>query len=123
MFGAFMTSGTEKRARTSHLTIRLTPEERAAIDDAADRAGLTSGSYARQAVMGAPVLRQVRRPPVERRELARLLGEVGKIGSNLNQLARAANTGVLIYEGEIDTALGGLVEVRNAIMTALGREP
>jgi mobilization protein NikA len=118
-----MSHGSEKRARTCHLTIRLTPEERAAIDDAADRAGLTSGSYARQAVMGAPVPRQVRRPPVERRELARLLGELGKIGGNLNQLARAANTGVLLYESEIDVALGGLVEVRDAIMKALGRVP
>jgi len=101
-----MSSGSEKRARTSHLTIRLTPDERATIDDAADRAGLTAGSYARQAVMGAPAPRQVRRPPVERKELARLLGEVGKIGSNLNQLARAANSGVLVYTGEIDLALG-----------------
>jgi hypothetical protein len=118
-----MSSGTEKRVRGKHLTIRLTAEERAAIDDAADRAGLTSGSYARQAVMGAPVPRQVRRPPVERRELARLLGELGKIGGNLNQLARAANAGVIVYEGEIDTALGGLREVRDAIMQALGRAP
>jgi hypothetical protein len=118
-----MSSGTEKRARTSHLTIRLTPDERAAIDDAAGQAGLTSGSYARQAVMGAPVPRQVRRPPVERRELARLLGELGKIGGNLNQLARAANSGVLVYQGEIDTALGGLREVRDALLQALGRTP
>ncbi len=118
-----MSSGSEKRARTSHLTIRLTPDERTTIDDAADRAGLTTGSYARQAVMCAPVPRQVRRPPVERKELARLLGEVGKIGSNLNQLARATNAGVLVYECEIDGALAGLREVREAIMVALGREP
>ena len=43
-----MTHGSETRVRTQHLTIRLSPEERAAIDLAADRAGLTQGSYARQ---------------------------------------------------------------------------
>lgn len=36
-----MTSGTEKRQRDVTLTIRLTPEERALIDAAADRVGLT----------------------------------------------------------------------------------
>jgi hypothetical protein len=116
-------SGTEKRARSEHLTVRLSKDERAAIDAAADRAGLTAGSYARQAMLGAPAPRQVRRPPVERKELARLLGELGKIGGNLNQLARAANTGSLVYGTEIETALGGLAEVRTAILKALGRAP
>jgi len=118
-----MSSGTEKRVRDRILTVRLSADERTAIDEAADRAGLVVGSYARQTLLGAPSPRQVRRPPVEKRELARLLGELGKIGGNLNQIARSLNTGVLVYEVEIDTALNGLVEVRAAILKALGREP
>jgi hypothetical protein len=118
-----VTSGTEKRARSAHLTIRFTPEERASIDDAAERAGLTSGSYARQTLLGAPPPRQMRRPPVERRELARLLGELGKIGGNLNQLAKAANQGLAVYQNEILLTLGGLRVVREALLKALGREP
>jgi hypothetical protein len=74
-------------------------------------------------LLGAPAPRQVRRPPVERKELARLLGELGKIGGNLNQLARAANTGVVIDATEVSEALAGLGAVRDAILTALGREP
>jgi hypothetical protein len=116
-------SGTEKRARETHLTVRLSADERAAVDAAAERAGLTAGSYARQAMLGAPAPRQVRRPPVERKELARLLGELGKIGSNLNQLAKAVHEGLVVYSGEIDAALGGLLEVRAAILAALGRAP
>ena len=118
-----MTSGTEKRARSTHLTIRFTPDERASIDAAAERAGLTSGSYARQTLLGAPAPRQVRRPPVERRELARLLGELGKIGGNLNQLAKAANQGLTVFHHEILAALGGLKVLREALLKALGREP
>jgi len=118
-----MSSGSEKRARISHLTMRLTPDERAAIDEAAERAGLTPGSYARHAVLGAPAPRQARRPPVERRELARLLGELGHIGGNLNQLARSMNTGALVYEADIGAALAGLAEMRSAVLKALGREP
>ena len=65
-----MTHGSEKRARTMHLTIRLSPDERAVIDSAAERSGLTAGSHARQVLLGAGAPRQVRRPPIERRELA-----------------------------------------------------
>lgn len=118
-----MTSGTEKRQRDATLTIRLTPEERAAIDAAADRAGLTAGSHARQVLLGAPAPRQVRRPPVERKELARLLGELGKVGSNLNQLARETNEGEPPHYQEVLAVLASLLPVRDAILIALGREP
>lgn len=116
-------SGTEKRIRDRILPIRLSAEERAAVDAAAEKAGLTTGSYARQVLLGAPAPRQVRRPPVERKELARLLGEVGKIGGNLNQLAKATNQGLTVYHNEILAALGGLRVLRTAILKALGREP
>lgn len=118
-----MSHGSEKRVRSAHLTIRLSPEERAAIDEAADRAGLTPGSYARQVVLGAPQPRQVRRPPIERRELARLLGELGHVGSNLNQIAKAANSGDGVDVRAIEWTLGALHVVRDAVLKALGRDP
>jgi hypothetical protein len=118
-----MTSGSEKRKRDTHLTIRLTPEERAQIEAASEAASLTPGSYARNVLLGAPAPRQVRRPPVERRELARLLGELGKIGSNLNQLAKESNQGEPPYKREVLAVLGLLVRVCDAILIALGRSP
>jgi hypothetical protein len=118
-----MTHGSEKRVRDRHLTIRLSVDERAAIDQKAERAGLTAGSWGRQIMLDAVPPRQVRRPPVERKELARLLAEFGKIGSNLNQLAKAANAGVVVYESEIDAAIADLHAMRHAVLSALGREP
>ncbi|MBI3677357.1 MAG: plasmid mobilization relaxosome protein MobC [Proteobacteria bacterium] len=118
-----MTHGSEKRVRNRHLTVRLSPDERAAIDEAAERAGLMPGSYARNTLLGAPAPRQVRRPAVERRELARLLGELGKIGGNLNQLAKDKNSGVIVYEGEINAAYRAILEMRDAVLKSLGREP
>jgi hypothetical protein len=118
-----MTSGTEKRVRDSVLPVRLAADERATLDAAAEKAGLTTSSYARQAMLGAPAPRQVRRPPVERQELARLLAELGKVGSNLNQLAKAVNSGIVPYGNEIEAALVGLRDVRGAILKALGRAP
>lgn len=118
-----MSHGSEKRARTKHLTIRLSPEERAAIDQAADRSGFTAGSYARRALLGAPVPRQVRRPPIEARELARLLGELGHVGGNLNQIARDMNFGRGVDAWDLKRELQGLGLVRDAILKALGRDP
>ena len=117
-----MSHGSETRVRSKHLTIRFSPEERASIDDAADRAGLTPGSYARQVLLGAPAPRQVRRPPVERRELARLLGEIGHVGGNLNQIARDMNFGRGIEASALQQELHGLGLVRDAILKALGRD-
>jgi hypothetical protein len=117
-----MTHGSEKRVRTKYLTIRLSPEERAQIDAAADRAGFTSASYARQVLLGAPPPRQVRRPPIERRELARLLGELGHVGSNVNQIARRVNTGDGFDGWELRQALGSISLMRGAILSALGRD-
>jgi Bacterial mobilisation protein (MobC) len=118
-----MSHGSEKRDRFRHLTIRLNLAERAAIDYAAERAGLTAGSYARNTLLGAPMPRQMRRRAVDGPALARVLGELGKIGGNLNQLAKASNSGVLLYAGEIAPAALAILEMRDAVMAALGHEP
>jgi hypothetical protein len=118
-----MTHGSEKRQRTAPLGIRLTPAERAKIDADAERAGLTPASYARQVLLGAPAPRQVRRPPVERRELARLLGALGHVGGNLNQLAHRFNSGLPTDRQEVLDAIRGLAPVRDAVLKALGRAP
>ena len=116
-----MTHGSEKRARTTHMTVRLTDDERATIASDADRSGLMLGSYVRLTLLGAPTPRQIRRPPIERRELARLLGELGHVGANLNQLAHHANTGMPVERGDIERALASLSEMRDAVLSALGR--
>lgn len=117
-----MTSGSEKRARTAHLTFRLNDEERALIEAKADAAGgLTPGSYAREILLGAPAPRPVRRRSPDRKLLAQLLGQLGKIGGNLNQLAKDRNHGLMLYENEILTALEELKAAREALLDGLGR--
>jgi hypothetical protein len=116
-----MSQGSEQRIRTERRTVRFTPSEAASVDAEAERAGLMFGSYVRLALLGARSTRQVRRPPVERRELARLLGELGHVGANLNQLAHHANVGRPITRRDITDALDKLAVVRDAILAALGR--
>lgn len=76
-------------------TLRLTRDERAALDAAAEAAGLGPCSYARQAVMRA-VGRAVsvrRRPDSLARAIGQALGDLGRIGNLLNQIARHAHVG------------------------------
>lgn len=117
-----MSHGSEKRVRVNQLTIRLAPDEHAAVCTAAERSGLTTASYARQVLLGAPAPRQVRRPQIERRELARLLGQLGSIGNNMNQVAKLANFGDPVDRARFAEALDGLRQMRDAVLKALGRD-
>lgn len=120
-----MASGTETRQRGRMLRVRLTDEEHAAVTAAAERAGLTVGSYVRQVLLTAPPPRQVRRPAVERTALAQLLAAIGRVGGNINQLAHAVNAGRLRVpaSGTLERAQADISDIRAALMRALGREP
>src|SRR5216683_1722961 len=110
-------------AKNSFISVRCTAKERATIDEAARRAGLSVGAYLRTLALGSPGPRAVRRPPIERRELARLLGHLGKVGSNLNQLARAFNSlGRLPTRPELIQAREDIGTMRDALIKALGRD-
>jgi hypothetical protein len=113
-----------KDARTKLIPpIRCTEEERVAIKAAADQAGLSVGAFLRASALGNAGPRAVRRPPIERKELARLLGHLGKVGSNLNQLAHAFNrNGRVPGLAELNLIRRHVVELRDALLAALGRD-
>lgn len=123
-----MTSGSETRRRHLRLSIRFTEQELAALAAKARHAGFAPSSYARFVLVGTKPLRAARRPTIEKELLARTLGQLGKIGSNLNQVARVLNRSpesaspLAAMATEIVAALGDLRALRAAIMTALGRE-
>ena len=115
-------SGSEKRQRTKLVMIRLTPRELAEVEEAASRAGLTLSSYGRAQMLGALPPRSVRRPPVEKELLAKVLGQLGKAGSNLNQVARAANLGKEEFD-DVKAVVTEIQLVAHSVMQALGRRP
>lgn len=101
------TSQTRKRAKV--LQVRLSPEEVAPIAAAAQVAGLSLSGYARQVLLGQPTPRTQRAAPsADVQALARLLGQLGKVGSNLNQLAK------LVHHGQPVELAQTLAEVRAA---------
>lgn len=119
-----MATGTEKRQRQRVISFRVDPAEYDRIKTEADRGGVTVGTFARDVLIGAHAPRRVRRPPAEKAELVRILGELGKIGSNVNQLAAKANVGVLRVLDPIALAQlqDDLDEMRDDLMRALGRQ-
>jgi hypothetical protein len=104
------------------IAVRCTAQERAAIKEAAAKSGLAVGAYLRATALGSPGPRAVRRPPIERTELARLLGHLGKVGSNINQLAYGYNrSGTLPGFPEMLAVRREVSEMRAALIKALGR--
>jgi len=73
-------------------------------------------------LLGAAGPRAVKRPPVEKAQLARVLGAIGKLGSNVNQIARALNEGRDAPSlAELADMRAEIAAMRTAVMTALGR--
>ncbi|MDH0686190.1 hypothetical protein [Achromobacter animicus] len=107
-------------------SLRLSTVERAELIRRAGSKPL--GVYIRAQLLGnVTTPRRTRRQPgADQQALARLLAELGhsKLSSNLNQLAKAANTGALLVTMETEQALIEACEdvrrMRHALLTALG---
>ena len=76
----------ERRSRT--ICVRVTTEEAATIAERAGAARMTKGAYIRRKALGRPV-----REAAVHRLGARERVELRRIGVNLNQIARALNSG------------------------------
>ena len=115
--------GTETRKRSTPVTTRYDDAELAALDEAASKAGLTRASYQRvQSLATPPKTRSTRRAPIERELLARTLGQLGRVGNNLNQIAHAANIDGAPRH-DIMATIADLRDLLPVIMEAMGRKP
>jgi hypothetical protein len=117
-------SGSDKRRRTARVQFRVDMDELAALEKAASEARLTLGSYSRKILLGAPPARARRKASPDAIALARLLGELGKVGSNINQIAYFYNAGRRgdVEREELHAALHAVQDLRDEIMRALKPE-
>ncbi|MFG6569905.1 hypothetical protein [Sulfitobacter sp. 1A13679] len=111
-------------------SLRLTYEERARLD--AERGSKTLATYIRERLFGADAAPRKRRgnSPVQDKEaLGRMAGALGqsRLSQNMNQLAKAVNTGSLPVtpetEAEIKEACREISEMRAELLAALGKVP
>lgn len=116
-------SGSETRQRRASIPVRYSDEERAEVHRRAERAGLTVSAYVRVQTLEIAGPRSQRRPAVEAQLLAKLLGQIGRIGNNVNQIAHAANAGEPPRGSRLAEAFDDIARMRAAVMEALGRNP
>ena len=117
-------SGSNNRKLNRILAARFSDHEVQAIRRMAERHGQSVATLLRTTLLNIPApARSVRRPTVEVQAVARLLGELGKIGSNINQIAKEVNIGRRLREDSLEMALRDLGELRLACLQALGKEP
>lgn len=111
-------------------SIRLTFEERARLD--ADRGRATLAAHIRKRLFGddaAPRKKPGNSPIKDAEALGRVIGALGgsRLSSNLNQLAKAVNTGSLPVTPETEADLVAACEevkaLRIDLLRALGKSP
>ena len=110
----------ETRKRQYRVTVRLTEAEATELNKRADDASLTLAGYIRFTVFDTPPPPQSRRPPVNRKKLGKLLGAIGRIGNNVNQLAKVANAGSWPESKSLQKACDDIRWIRHKLMEALG---
>ena len=78
--------------RRNNITVKLTDIELELLNQKAEIAGTSKAGYLRNLLIGTPM--KVRYEIIaDMQVLRKLAGEYGKIGSNLNQIAKYFNTG------------------------------
>lgn len=112
------------------LSIRLTPEERAQLEEYA--AGMSLSDYARPRIFNQNFPKRKTRgkhPVKDHKHLAKILGVLGSLGifECLKELAQAARVGTLEVtpdtEKAIQEACQAVIWIKNALIRALGLQP
>lgn len=111
-------------------SIRFTFEERAQLDTERGRQPLSA--YIRERLFGedvSPRKKSGNRPVDDAEALGRVLGALGgsRLSANLNQLAKAVNTGSLPVtpetEADLQEACREVKALREDLLRALGKQP
>ena len=108
--------------REHRVTIRLTDTEFSIIENTAEQADMTISEYMRKQIMEGQVNTKFE-IVADVKEIKKLIGELGKIGSNLNQIARYFNQGGIIsseMRAEIKNSLRDIYEMKYEVMRMAG---
>lgn len=108
--------------REHRVTIRLTDTEFSIIENAATQAEMSISEYMRTQTMEGKVNARFE-IVADVDHIKKLIGEFGKIGSNLNQIARYFNQGGVLsseMRNEIRKSLRDIYEMKYEVMKMAG---
>jgi hypothetical protein len=105
---------------SERITIRLRPEEHARLKRDADIAAVDVATVARAQLLNAPMPKRKYRRSVDHDKLADVLVQLGRLGTNLNQIAKVANTnGDLSQFRDAKLLKNLLEEIRDEVRAAI----
>lgn len=111
---------TKKKKRTATLRIRVSDDERQAIDHAAATVGVGPCTFARMATIKAagrkPAPPRRRRPTADAVALAQWTATLAQIGTLLNALAAGRHNGATLSAVDADDIMAELRKLREAVM-------
>ena len=83
----------EKRKKTTALVVRLSPAEHDKIKKKAKKLGVTVSAFLRVQALENACADTLLTPTVDQKLLGKVSGQLGRIGSNVNQMAKRLNAG------------------------------
>lgn len=106
----------DRRRRKMTVIFRVTPEEHARLAEEAANTGLGNVNAWARAMM----VEAAGRPEMNRKDLTIIVGHLGKIGTNINQIAKVANTdGRVDLVTELRAAVDEMRKLQKRIVGAL----
>ena len=111
-----------EKYRNHRITIRFTDLEYSIIETAARQTNMSLAAYVRTQVLKGQVHTKIE-IVTDVPEIKKLLAEFGKIGNNLNQIAKYFNQGGILSQemrGEINKRLRDLYEMKYKVMEMAG---
>lgn len=113
---------TEREKRKNIVCVKLTDIELSILDRHADGARLSRSEYIRGLILNKRMTAKYQ-IVINSEDIRKLLMQYGKIGSNLNQIAKYFNTGgerSLAMEEEIQRCLTSLFSLRKEVLKMAG---
>ena len=120
--GHFLKENAQKKSRYYAIHARLTEDEMKDFNDRLASTGLKQSDYIRQAVFHSTIKFTIRKE-CNIDQLQKLIAEYGKIGSNLNQIARHLNEGGTATKEiveEVRSAALDLADLKYEILKIVG---
>ena len=112
----------KENKRTHIICLRLTDIELSVLEDRAEKCKMTRSDFIRNLILNRKLTPKYQ-IVIDGEEIKSLLAQYGKIGSNLNQMARHFNSGgerSLAMQEEIQQAIAELYALRKEVLRLAG---
>ena len=113
-------SGTETREKTKVVGVRVNMAELADLQRKADDAALSVPAFIRSRLLDEVFTKGRQAPPsIDKKLLSMILGQLGKVGNNINQIAKRLNEGGSVGAERVTAAIDDFEQIRDLLIETL----